>query len=275
MILGLLLFAGCAVVNCAAKSVNNDLEADINNVNSSIKSLSDSTQREVDRSVSLLEKRNSDMIAIKKTIKEDELNFFCGVFAKIKNFNLRETDLDYKKSFAMLTLQVESLAGSKVYKHNSDSLSGLEIAGELALTYLSPALSLGKNFAKFWKLSDSLDVAKANYEKAKIECEKAKQQCLVYKDAAKKCKEVSDVLVSLRHVFYMSITEMNEILKNNDYDYQVLSDSQKEVIMTSVNIASGINDIICTTVVNNDGTVNPDAVKVIRKAKKLNKANCN
>lgn len=271
-LVGLAVFGGGALVNCAAKSVNNEMEGEINSVNESINSLCGETQREVNRAIALLDKNNSNMIALKQTIKNDEMEYFAQVFSGIRNFELKEVNLDFRKSFEKLELHAKDYMGKKTYRHNDDHLSVKDVAGEIALTYISPLIGIGKNIFKYCKLDDNLSVAKSNYEQAKIECEKAKQQCVIYKDSANKCNEISSILKALRHVFYMSIDKMWEICEKYEYDYASFPYEERKAVMSCVNLASGINDIICTNIINEDGTINNDAVKTIGKVKELRKS---
>ena len=65
---------------------------------------------------------------------------------------------------------------------------------------------------------------------------------------------------------------MKEICEKNSYNYSDFSEQEKLITMTCVNMAAGLNDIICTEIVNEDGTINDDAVKVISKAKEIQSA---
>ncbi len=272
------LIGGGALVNHAAKEAVNDVKNEICETKMQSQELLEKAQRESEHVQELLKNNLSEMNSVKQEIFDKDITSFREVFSNIKNISVEKADLLSDIQLADLELMGFSIENK--YEDVNTSLTKKETAANLAiyggtilaLGPIGSVVSIGSHFVGFCKKSDELDIAKGEMEQIKIECEKEKQVAALYRDSARKCKEVTNILKTLRTFLNASTKKVREICNANGNDYNSYNEEEQQVIWTSLNLAAGINKMICTNIVESDGTLNPDAVKQIKSARALKKS---
>ena len=89
--------------------------------------------------------------------------------------------------------------------------------------------------------------------------------CEVYDAIIERADRIAKVLAGLNLLFIKSIDEADKIIEKNGLNIRNYTDYEKGTLMTCVNIASGLSDIINIPVVDSEGEIVESALEMLQK----------
>lgn len=205
------------------------------------------------------DKRLVNVLKKKKAIMEFTFPRFLEVYGQIQEINLEQGK--------ELTLSVDL---SNINKINN--LQSLSINLKKNLTNKEVLCSL---FNIMTKDSERyLSAANSQFRAANVVYSQAESICEVYNAIIARADRISALLMKMNVLFTKSIEETAKTISRNGLNVYAYSDYDKGVLMTCVNFAAAIADIIQVPVVTDKGEIPETALKMIQTGEEyINKMN--
>lgn len=200
------------------------------------------------------DKRLVNVLKKKKAIMNNTFPKFVDVYSQIQKIDLGESNnvLDKFSSSGVVNkiakLQSLSIELKKNFTNKEFLCSLFNIVTKDSERFLSAA-------------SSQLRAANVVYSQAE-------SICTVYDSIIARADRISDLLVKMNFLFIKSIEEMGKTIDKNGLDVRQYSDYDKGVLMTGVNLAAAIADIINVPVVTDQGEIPEEALKTIEIGEK-------
>lgn len=113
-----------------------------------------------------------------------------------------------------------------------------------------------------------LSAASNQLRAAKVVHSQAESIAAVYDAIVERADRISKLLMAMNAVFVKSIQETDKTIKKNGFDVRNYSEYDKGVLMTCVNIAVALSDIIKVPVIDENGIICQETEAVIVKGEK-------
>lgn len=122
-----------------------------------------------------------------------------------------------------------------------------------------------KGFAKMMEIDSERYMSAANSQlrAANVAYSQSESIGAVYDAIVARADRISNLLMAMNALFIRSINETSLIIEKNGLDVRKYSDYEKGVLMTCVNIAVAISDIIDVPVVDEKGQICESAIEMI------------
>ena len=147
--------------------------------------------------------------------------------------------------------------------------SGLGVAGGTAVLgglVAGPALAV-LGFVVGSKASKNLDVANANWAKAKEFEEEMKAAADLCNGIRRRSAMFNRFLIRLQTVFDQLIYEMSQIIKNKGTDFRKFSDEEKKCVASAMSLAGAIKAVLDTPILDDDGNLTEESGRIIEDTK--------
>ncbi len=269
--IGALLGGAAAICNVAGREVNEELTWELDGINCKIEKLIKKTEEDYKIAADALNKSITSLNSDKETIQKLCIIPYCEVFKKVKNINCQKFN-----TYNTYISNEDSLLTVRSIAEEHDIMSdGVKVAKNVGDTLFSLASPIGGVFAlggkvlKGVKIMYQIDEAKEQLEEVKLECEKVQVQIDLMNDTAKKCGEISAVLIALSSLLNRATYSIEDIIRLLGKDYNCWDIESQKFLWSSINIAAGMNKIINTPIIKEDGNINTELVNIINEAKLL------
>lgn len=211
------------------------------------------------------DKRLANVAKKKRAIITNTVPKFVEVYSQIQKVELsskqKGTEISVSNHLSGIsTLKSMSVSYKKEFT-DKELVCGLLVKG------------LGKMIEK-----DSerfLSAANNQLRSANVVYSQAESIAAVYDAVIERADRISKLLMAMNALFVRSIQETSETINRNGYDVSNYSEYEKGVLMTCVNIAIAMSDIIDVPVVDENGEICSSAEQMITKGEqyitKMNK----
>ncbi|OUQ56199.1 hypothetical protein B5E58_11025 [Tyzzerella sp. An114] len=252
MIIQGLLIAGVAKT---FYSVNKSSNMDAKALEKYAKAFSISKEAEVlvQKKAEFTEKRLLNVAKKKRAIVEHTVPKFVEVYGKIQKIELGESSL---KNDIMIKSNIKNLG----------VINSLSIVCKKEFT--DKELLCGWIFKGIGGLMEMdsqqyLSAANSQVRAANVIYSQSRSIIEVYDAIVQRADRIAKLLVSMNVLFLGSISKTNDIINKNGLDVKKYSEYEKGVLMTCVNIACSISDIINVPVIDENGNISEAANEMI------------
>lgn len=256
-------------VNIAARSVNNDAVDELNAVNRQIEQLAKETQGQYQAAANILNDKIEKQNDLKTTVQQETIKDYSDLFNNISNLTYEKFKAISSKHGGYNFLEIEKAAQN----FRKEETSGVSIAKNIAeFSLLSPiggGLFVVGKIIKYNKICNETSLAKAQLEKQKTNCEKVQIKIALLNDTSQKCDEIKAIIWKLNGMLVNLTSSINQIIRKYGNNYDDWDEDSQELLMTSVNVAYGLNRMILTPIVKENGDINEELVKVVKEVPKI------
>lgn len=256
-------------VNIAARSVNNDAVDELNAVNRQIEQLAKETQGQYQAAANILNDKIEKLNDLKTTVQQETIKDYSDLFNNISNLTYEKFKAISSKHGGYNFLEIEKAAQN----FRKEETSGVSIAKNIAeFSLLSPiggGLFVVGKIIKYNKICNETSLAKAQLEKQKTNCEKVQIKIALLNDTSQKCDEIKAIIWKLNGMLVNLTSSINQIIRKYGNNYDDWDEDSQELLMTSVNVAYGLNRMIVTPIVKENGDINEELVKVVKEVPKI------
>lgn len=206
----------------------------------------------------LTDKRLSNVAKKKRAIIENTVPKFVDVYGQIQKI-----DLEHKTLVNEITLHnnVRNLA----------VLDSLTMCVKKELTDKELVCGfMTKGLGKLMEIDSEryLSAASKQLKQANVISSQAESISEVYDAIVARADRISILLVKMNALFIKSIEQTNNVINKNGLDVHKYSEFDKGVLMTCVNVAVAVSDIINVPVVDENGSVCESALEMIETGEK-------
>lgn len=197
-------------------------------------------------------KRLLNVAKKKRAIVQNTVPKFVDVYEQIQ-----KVELDSKTQLSIINQNdIEKLA---VLNSVSISVKKNVTDKELICGLLTKGLS------KMMVMSSEqyLSAANSQMRASNVVYSQSESICEVYDAITARADRIADLLVKMNVLFLRSIDETASTIERNGLDVRNYSDYDKGVLMTCVNIASAVSDIIDVPVIDENGQICESAMEMI------------
>lgn len=256
-------------VNIAARSVNNDAVDELNAVNRQIEQLAKETQGQYQAAANILNDKIEKLNDLKTTVQQETIKDYSDLFNNISNLTYEKFKAISSKHGGYNFLEIEKAAQN----FRKEETSGVSIAKNIAeFSLLSPiggGLFVVGKIIKYNKICNETSLAKAQLEKQKTNCEKVQVKIALLNDTSQKCDEIKAIIWKLNGMLVNLTSSINQIIRKYGNNYDDWDEDSQELLMTSVNVAYGLNRMIVTPIVKENGDINEELVKIVKEVPKI------
>jgi len=199
------------------------------------------------------EKRLQIVVKRKRAVIEATLPKFVEVYQQIQKIELNISD---KKDLAVYHNFDEKNTIQAVKIVTSKPLTDQQLICEFIFKGIGGMM-----------ISDSkrnLSAANNQMSKANVIYSQAQSMAEIYDAIAGRADRISRLIMQMNALFIGSVSETEKIINKNGLNVRAYSDYDKGIIMTCVNIASAMSDIINIPVLDTDGKLCESAVEMIQ-----------
>lgn len=211
------------------------------------------------------EETDNSMIKLanrKRAILSTSINDFIEVYSKIKKINFVETD-GIKELDKKLQLpenvghmnQMISVNKAAVKWSDEDVVKAFLISGVI-----------GAAFAKDSK--KNLKIANAQMKVANVAYSQAQTIKVTLDGIIQMCDNFSELLSNMNFLFVKSIRNSNRIIEGKGYDKSLYSEEDRKVLMTCMNIAVVVKELIDVPILDEEGEIAQKAVESLQTGNK-------
>ncbi|CBH21396.1 protein of unknown function [Acetoanaerobium sticklandii] len=204
------------------------------------------------------DKRLMNVAKKKRAIIEVSIPKFIQVYENIQKIEVENkvliNELEILKDFdKVYKLEVFSLSTKK-------SFTDKELICGLAM----------KGLSKMWVMDSERNLSAANNQLSTANVLQAQAESIVsmYDAIIARADRLSNLLMALNALFIKSIHETDCTIRKNGLDIKIYTDYEKGVLMTCVNIAKGLSEIIDVAVVDENGKIFQSGLDLIIKGEK-------
>lgn len=205
----------------------------------------------------LVDKRLANVAKKKRAIVENTIPKFVQVYGQIQSIDIEkrnkcnEIAINNKDKLAIY----DKISISKTKKFTDKEL----VCGLLFKGLCGMMIEDSERY---------LSAAHNQMRSANVAYEQAQSVCAIYDAIIARADRISKLLMNMNAVFVKSIDETARTINKNGLDVRKYNDFDKGVLMTCVNIALAMSDIIDIPVVNPDGKICEQAMKLIVNGEK-------
>lgn len=199
------------------------------------------------------DKRLMNVARKKRAIIEDAIPKFVEVYGQIQKIDLRCSGDSVNLP---LSISAERQAG----------LQTLTITTKKAFTDKELVCGLMLNGLGRMAIKDSeryLSAASNQLSRAEVIYSQAESVCAVCDAVIARADRIAKLLTGFYVLFLKSIQTTKETIERKGYDVRSYSETEKGVLMTCVNFAAAISDIMNVPVINQEGQVAESALELI------------
>lgn len=256
-------------VNIAARSVNNDAIDELNDVNRQIEQLAKETQGQYQAAANILNDKIEKLNDLKTTVQQETIKDYSDLFNNISNLTYEKFKAISSKHGGYNFWEIEKAAQN----FRKEEAGGVSIAKNIAeFALLSPiggGLFVVGKIIKYNKICNETSLAKAHLEEQKKNCEEIQIKIALLNDTSQKCDEIKAIIWKLNGMLVNLTSSINQIIRTYGNNYDDWDESSQELLMTSVNVAYGLNRMIVTPIVKENGDINEELVKVVKEVPKI------
>lgn len=269
IIIGIVAAAGIGgALNAAGRATNEDYQCELNSICNKIEYLCKKTKEDADTSMANFQESLRSLENYKEVLQNTTIEDFSEVYKRINNINY-ELFSKSSQNFKFISGNIDFLkVGYKPIEY--DVARNVAYASDFVLAPVAGGIMFISKLVQGVQLSYKIDEANAELARVKAECEKAQIQIRIVNDTASKCQEVTQVLKAVNKVLTRLTYRIEEELElYSTYNFEELPYETQQLIMTGLNVCAGLNKIIVTKVVNEDGTINQDFVGTVNEIKQI------
>lgn len=206
-----------------------------------------------------VEKRLSNVAKKKRALIEYTIPRFVEVYGIIQKIEIENSD----KINALLT-----------QSYNSNKVEKIDALNEFVKKdFTDEELVFGiltRGVFKMMKVDSEryLSAAENQLSAARVLEEQCESVCIVYDAMINHANRISTLLMGLNALFIKSIEQTESITKKNGVDIRNYTDFEKGVLMTCVNMAYAVLDIIRVPVLDENGDIYAGAMESIETGEK-------
>lgn len=204
------------------------------------------------------DKRLVNVAKKKRAIVKSTVPKFVEVYSQIQKINIQNNSTLNEVAICKNVKKISAL--------NSIALS---VKTDLSDKQLLCGLFI-KGFGRMMEIDSEryLSAANSQMRAANVACSQAQSIAAVYDAIAAHADRVSKLLMAMNALFIRSIKETSLTIERNGLNVRNYSDYDKGVLMTCVNIAAAISDIIDVPVVDENGQICEAAKEMIETGEK-------
>lgn len=255
-----------SVVGAAAKSVNNDYQAELNSLHDKMENIADRTEKKFQKAKRETEYKLDRLTFLKQTVYEKSFKSFVDSFSKIKNVEITENQ-EFKDSLGMIKDVVidyyTNTTAREIESENTAALKGAVLGGLFGGTYLVSGVIKGV------KLQYAIEEAEAEYAKLKVEAEKVNRKTTKLSAIGKRADELYEVTSTLDHLFNLAIKEMKATIQRAGTNYRDYNQKEREQLFITVQFAEAIKKLINVPIVTKSQGVSKESGTLLSTTKKL------
>lgn len=232
----------------------------------------------VRKKAALTDRRLGNVVKKKKAIIQKTLPKFVQVYHRIQKIELEiksnRNDLKWiDQNENMKTVKALTVS-KKVEFTDKELLCGM-IKDTLGCGVLGVALSISSTGLGLFGLATGIgssmkkdseryvSAARRQMSAANVVASQAESIVAFYDAVIARADRISGLLVAFNLLFNQSIKETNRVIDQNGLDVRHYSSADQGVLMTCVNIAAAIADIIDVPVINAEGEICEEAMEMI------------
>lgn len=208
----------------------------------------------IHKKMEYMNKRVFNVVKRKRAILEYSYPKFMEVYSKIQKVDIQKTN----KSMNYLGINTESLY-SRI--DNMTIILKKDFSSEELICGL---FTKGFNGMMIKDSERFLSAANTQLSIANVAYSQAVSICTVYDGIILRADKISHLLMNLNALFLKSICKTDEIITKNGVDIKNYSDFEEGILMTCVNIAVAITDIIKEPLVDEKGKIYETSADTIR-----------
>lgn len=241
-------------------SANKALEMDEKALKKYAKAFEKSEEAEllVRKKAEYTDKRLGNVAKKKRAIVQNTVPRFVEVYSQIQKI-----DLENKSSGNEIAIQQNA---KKLAAINSISIS-------VKKDFTDKELVCGlitKGLGKLMEMDSERYLSAANNQmrQANVIYSQAQSVGEIYDAIVGRADRIANLLMTINALFIKSIEETERVINKNGLDVHNYNDFDKGVLMTCVNIAGAVSDLIDIPVVNEDGIICESAMEMIETGEK-------
>ena len=261
--------------------VNKDIEESIQHKNRKIQKLTEEAEAYYTKAAENLNEKIKNLDEYKKNTQMTTIRHYCEVFRTIKNITYQKFEESNFRDADYNSFEIVKLVSG--YDGKSGKL-GDYLVGNIAEGVLGGAVlvatsglilpTLGLSGAvggliRGCRLTDQEKEVDAVLAQQKLICEEAKIRADILNDVAEKCDELIGIMRVLDNLVSRSIISIKGCIKQYGSNYDNWTESEQYMLMTSVNMVAGLNKIITTPIVMQNGSINSQFIKIVEQARVL------
>lgn len=245
------IVAGAALVYSADKA--NQLDAQAMKKYAKAFQRSEEAQQLIKEKAEYANQRLVNVVKKKKSIIEISVPKFVNVYEKIQKIDLEMNTLVNEIA---LKNSIDKLAAvsTNVIAHKQEFSDKEYVCGMLTKGLGSMMIKDSERFVS--AANKQMRAANVTYSQAESVCE-------VYDAIVQRADRIAKVLAGLNLLFIRSIEETDAVIKKRGYSIRNYSEYEKGTLMTCVNIACAISDIINIPVIDKNGEIVATAVEML------------
>lgn len=258
--------AAAGVYTIGSHMAIKDLKDDIESINRNASNQIEETKELIKETNNKLNRVYDIAAKQKEMIYSTTLKRTQDITKKIK---IKQSNLEFKNEIRDISSNMSSIKESTLPKVANVAAIGLtcaisNVAGAFAGGLIgNTVVGVAMTFKK--------EEAEEQYARVKAECEIAKTECSKRKQLTRKIVDTVNVVAGLDKMTKDSLDNVGKILSNKGYDMTYWTESECDSVMTLLNLAKAMADIInCNIVIDNGGMsseymdkINEQRVKII------------
>lgn len=206
------------------------------------------------------EKRNyaeirlGNVVKKKKGIISNSVPKFVEVYKKIQRVKIESSDCIEEIAWNR-TIDDFKLVSAYEISRNKDFSDVVLITGVLF-----------KGIPGMIKMDSERKLAASNNQlsMANLQYEQAKQVCIVYDAIVSQADRISDLLARMNILFLKVIEQTERTIEENGYNVKNYTDYDKGILMTCVNVALALSDLINIPVIDENGVISKEAKRMLQ-----------
>lgn len=258
--------AAAGVYTIGSQMAIKDLKDDIESINRN-------ASNQIEKTKELIKKTNNKLNCVydiaakqKEMIYSTTLKRTQDITKKIK---IKQSNLEFKNEIRDISNNMSSIKESTLPNVANVAAIGLTCAiSKVAGTFAGGLIG---NTVVGVAMTFKKEEAEEQYARVKAECEVAKTECSKRKQLTRKIADTVNVVAGLDKMTKDSLDNVEKILSNKGYDMTYWTEGESDSVMTLINLAKALADIInCNIVIDNGGMsseymdkINEQRVKII------------
>lgn len=256
---------GGALLGGAAKSVNEDYEAELNSINRKTQDLINKTEKSYEKTKSQVQVELGNLADLRRRIFNGSLQHFALNFRKLQNLDLVsqsgiKMDIIREMKEFSLTFNNNSTGSDVEFSYGEIRGSGVVLGALFGGAYLVGSAIKGV------KLLGEIDKAKDNYIKVRAEVETVKTMEGSLQRIIKRSHEISEVITALDARLSLAASEMERNIMEWGADFAQHPSEVRSQIKMTTEFAQVLKIVIDTPVITEKGKLEKRSKLAINKA---------
>lgn len=258
--------AAAGVYTIGSQMAIKDLKDDIESINRNASNQIEETKELIKETNNKLNRVYDIAAKQKEMIYSTTLKRTQDITKRIK---IKQSNIEFKNEIRDISNNMSSIKESTLPKVANAAAIGLTCAiSNVAGTFAGGLIG---NTVVGVAMTFKKEEAEEQYARVKAECEVAKTECSKRKQLTRKIADTVNVVAGLDKMTKDSLDNVEKILSNKGYDMTYLTEGECDSVMTLLNLAKAMADIInCNIVIDNGGMsseymdkINEQRVKII------------